>query len=38
VIVGVWEMFEITMPLMSVFLIVVGGAFLVSALKGKGRV
>ena len=38
VIVGVWEMFEIKMPLMSVFLIVIGGAFLVSTLKGKGRV
>jgi hypothetical protein len=36
VIVGIWEMFEITMPLMSVFLIVVGGAFLVSALKSRG--
>jgi hypothetical protein len=38
VIVGTWEMFEIKMPLMSVFLIVIGGAFLVSTLKGKGRV
>jgi hypothetical protein len=37
VIVGVWEMFEIKMPLMSVFLIVVGGAFLVSALKRRGE-
>lgn len=36
VIVGTWEMFEIKMPLMSVFLIVIGGAFLVSTLKGKG--
>ena len=36
VIVGIWEMFEIKMPIMSVFLIVIGGAFLVSALKGKG--
>ena len=35
VIVGAWEMFEVNLPLMSVFLIVVGGAFLVSALKGK---
>jgi len=36
VIVGVWEMFEVKMPLMSVFLIVIGGAFLVSTLKGRG--
>lgn len=36
VIVGIWEMFDIKMPLMSVFLIVVGGAFLVSALKRRG--
>lgn len=34
VIVGVWELFEVDLPLMSVFLIVVGAAFLVSALKG----
>lgn len=37
VIVGIWEMFEINLPLMSVFLIVIGGAFLISALKGKGE-
>ncbi len=36
VIVGIWEMFDVKMPLMSVFLIVIGGVFLVSALKGKG--
>jgi hypothetical protein len=36
VIVGVWEMFEVKLPLMSVFLVVIGGAFLVSALKGRG--
>ena len=35
VIVGIWEMFELQLPLMSVLLIVIGGAFLVSALKGK---
>ena len=35
VIVGTWEMFEIKLPLMSVFLIVVGAAFLVSALRGR---
>ena len=35
VIVGAWEMFEIKMPLMSVFLVVVGGAFLISALRNK---
>lgn len=34
VVVGVWELFEVDLPLMSVFLIVVGLAFLVSALKG----
>lgn len=34
VIVGAWEMFEIKLPLMSIFLIIVGGAFLVSALRG----
>ncbi len=33
VVVGVWEMLEVKMPLMSVFLIVIGGAFLVSALR-----
>ena len=38
VIVGIWEMFEISMPLMSVFLVVIGAVLLVSALKGKGRV
>lgn len=37
VIVGTWEMFEVNLPLMSVFLIVIGGAFLVSALKGRGE-
>jgi hypothetical protein len=36
VIVGIWEMFEIKMPIMSVFLIVIGGAFLISAVKGRG--
>ena len=36
VIVGTWEMFEVDLPLMSVFLIVIGGAFMVSALKGSG--
>jgi len=35
VVVGVWEMFDIQLPLMSVFLIVIGGAFLVSAFKGR---
>jgi hypothetical protein len=35
VIVGIWEMFEVSLPLMSVFLIVIGGAFLVSAIKGR---
>ena len=35
VIVGAWELFEINLPLMSVFLIVVGGAFLISAIKGR---
>jgi len=38
VVVGTWEMFEIRMPLMSVFLVVIGGVFLVSAIKGKGQV
>ena len=33
VVVGIWEMLDIKMPLMSVFLIVIGGAFLVSALR-----
>jgi hypothetical protein len=33
VIVGIWEMFDVKLPLMSVFLIVVGAAFLVSALR-----
>jgi len=33
VIVGIWELFEVKLPLMSVFLVVVGAAFLVSALK-----
>jgi len=37
VIVGAWEMFDIRMPLMSVFLVVVGGAFLISAFKGKAQ-
>lgn len=36
VIVGIWEMFEIKLPLMSVFLIVIGVAFLVSAVKDRG--
>ena len=36
VVVGIWEMFDIKMPLMSVLLVVIGGVFLVSALKGKG--
>lgn len=35
VIVGVWEMFDIDLPLMSVFLIVIGAVFLVSALKSR---
>lgn len=35
VVVGLWEMLEIKLPLMSVFLIVIGGAFLVSALKTR---
>jgi len=33
VIVGVWELFGVKLPLMSVFLVVIGAAFLVSALK-----
>lgn len=37
VVVGIWEMFEISMPLMSVFLVVIGGAFLVSAVRGRGE-
>jgi hypothetical protein len=32
--VGLWELFELRLPLMSLFLIVVGAARLVSALKG----
>ena len=36
VIVGVWEIFEVKMPLMSMFLIVIGVAFLVAAFKGRG--
>jgi len=36
VIVGIWEMFDVQMPLMSVLLVVIGGAFLVSTFKGKG--
>ena len=35
VIVGIWEMFDIKLPLMSVFLMVVGGAFLVSAVRSR---
>jgi hypothetical protein len=35
IIVGIWEMFDVKMPLMSVFLLIVGIAFLVSALKSK---
>ena len=31
--VGTWELFELKLPLMSLFLIVVGAALLVSALK-----
>ena len=32
--VGLWELFELKLPLMSLFLVVVGAALLVSALKG----
>lgn len=32
--VGIWELFDLKLPLMSLFLIVVGVALLVSALKG----
>lgn len=32
--VGLWELFELRLPLMSLFLIVVGAALLVSAWKG----
>ena len=35
VVVGAWEMFEIRMPLMSVLLIVIGGACLVSVFRKK---
>jgi hypothetical protein len=31
--VGVWELFELRLPLMSLFLVVVGAALLVSAFK-----
>lgn len=37
VIVGLWEILEVKMPLMSVLLIVVGAAFLISALRGRSR-
>lgn len=33
IIVGVWELFDVSLPLMSVFLVVIGMAFLISALK-----
>lgn len=33
IIVGVWELLDVSLPLMSVFLVVIGVAFLVSALK-----
>ena len=36
VLVGTWEIFEIQTPMMAVLLVVVGGAFLISAFKGKG--
>lgn len=37
VVVGIWEMFDIDLPLMSVFLIVIGGVFLVSASRNRGE-
>ena len=33
IIVGMWELFDVRLPLMSVLLVVIGVAFLVSALK-----
>jgi len=36
VFVGLWEMLDVKMPLMSVLLVVIGCVFLVSAIKGKG--
>ena len=35
ILVGVWEMFALKLPLMPLFLVVVGLALLVSALKGR---
>jgi hypothetical protein len=35
VVVGVWELFEVKLPVMSVFLVVIGAAFLVSAIKSS---
>jgi len=37
VIVGVWVLFDVKLPLMSIFLIVIGAVFLISAVKGKGE-
>jgi hypothetical protein len=37
VVVGVWELFDVDLPLVPVFLVVVGFAFLVSAFQGRSK-
>ena len=37
VIVGVWELFQVQIPLMSILLIVIGAAFILTALRGRGN-
>ena len=37
VIVGIWEMFDVNLPLMSILLVVIGAAFLVSASRSRGE-
>ena len=37
VIVGVWELFQVQIPLMAILLIVIGVAFILTAMRGKGK-
>jgi len=38
VVVGVWELYQVQIPLMAILLIVIGAAFILSALRGKDKV
>jgi len=37
VVVGVWELYQVQIPLMAILLIVIGVALILSALRGKGK-